>query len=428
MAIHGRKRFSIFLACILLSMILSRLVWMQLRTYQLVPSLSTFSAFSYISDNFAKNCRNNHEIAELFTPMRVEAKNIEPQLHRWFMQPSHIIAAKEICAKPKPIEFIIHSHWVCLTLIVLLGIFLTRFLSSSWCLAIFVGATLMSRGALLALIGSYSETLPITLLVTLWFTACIHYMRTLSSLTLGVAFAAISLGTLLSGSFIGLGLAVPCYLLIMRTTHIKQNLMMKGQSQALKDHPLLRAFSPLGTRFSGWINNSPALRRKLMLVWILLTAVLLTAQGVFKALQLLHMSYDVPFSFGDFMTTNSSLFIVFLRNLSDSWIESLDLHSLFSIAVICLWIFSSQLGKVHGYTKEAIIFFAVCFGLLFVITLVTGFLNFVFLENISLSDYAGTLGAMSPSPFLVWLEPIILTLGIIGLYHMLKSKTVSLER
>ena len=429
MAIHGRKRISIFFACILLSMILSRLVWMQLRTYQVVPAFTTFSAFSYVSDDFRKNCRNNNEIAKLFMPFRNDSMLASSQLQQWFMQPSYILASKEICAKPEPIQFIIHAHWVCLTMIVLLGIFLARFLSSSWVLAIFVGATLMSRGALLALIGSYSETLPLTFFVTLWFTSSIHYMRTLSRMALMVALFATILGTMLSGSFIALGLAIPGFLFTLKRSN--SHLPSDNSLSKIKpnENTFVRSFSPLKVKFSIWARSTPQFTDKLQLTWITLTALLLATHAAFKSYQIF---FSIDHHGGSlFASSFHPSIAVFWRFLSDwtlSGVKSLDLHSLFSITVICIWGFSPYLVKVHAYTKEAVSFFMVCFVILFCATLTSGFIDFVLLDGSSLSTRAFSLGIMNPTPFLVWLEPIILTLGIIGLYHMLKRKTVSLER
>ncbi|MFK7823186.1 MAG: hypothetical protein AB8G05_03460 [Oligoflexales bacterium] len=427
MAIYGRKRLSIFFACILLSMILSRLVWMQLRTYQLVPSFGAFSTFSYISSDFRKNCRNNSEIAELFTPLRQEAQLIAPSFHRWFIQPSFILVSKEICAKPEPIQFIIHMHWICLALIVLLGIFLARFLSSSWCLAIFVGATLMSRGALLALIGSYSDALPLTLLMTLWFTSCIHYLRTLSNVSLTMALTATILGSMLTGSFIGLGLAIPCFLFILKRKPVYRPIQAASRGY-LSNNRNFKAFSPLRIRFSMWINRTPNLRKQLLFFWLILTAVLISMQVSFKAYQLFYGDNLKGNILEGLSRPTINTFSSFLSYWLFEGINTLDLHSLFSIAIIFLWGFSSQLEKTHEYTKEAILLFMVCFGILFSITLFTGYLDFIILGVASLSSRALSLRVMHPTPFLVWLEPIILTLGIIGLYHMLKRKTVSLER
>ena len=426
MAIYGRKRLSIFFACILLSMILSRLVWMQLRTYQMVPSFGVFSAFSYVSNDFQKNCRNNPKIAELFKPMREEAQFIDSKLLRWFMQPSFIIASKEICAKPDPIQFIVHMHWICLALIVLLGIFLARFLSSSWCLAIFVGATLMSRGALLALIGSYSEALPLTLLITLWFTCCIHYIRTLSNISLLTALVTTVLGSLITGSFIGLGLAFPCFLYVLKnkTGHIQ---VSQAVSQPKKGS-LARMFSPLRIGFRLWAGNTPRLRKQLKFFWLVLTASLITVQASYKSYQLLFDSKQGGNLFEILSIPTFRTFWSFLSNWLFAGLQTLDLHSLFSIAIISMWAFSSYLGKMHVYTKEAIVLFMVCFTIISGTTLLTGYLDFMILEGSGLSSRAFSLSLMHPTPFLVWLEPIILTLGIIGLYHMLKRKTVSLER
>ncbi|NRA44931.1 MAG: hypothetical protein HRU09_08255 [Oligoflexales bacterium] len=424
MAIHGRKRLSIFFACILLSMILSRLVWMQLRTYQLMPSISTFSAFSYVSKDFQKNCRNNSEIEQLFKPLRQEAPYLRPQQHGWFIQPSHIFASKEICAKQEPIQFIIHAHWVCLTLIVMLGIFLARFLSSSWCLAIFVGATLMSRGALLALIGSYSEMLPITLLMTLWFTSCIHYMRTLSGIALTSALATMVLGSLHTGSFIALGLTIPLFILILRNKAPSSSEGSLARSKA-KVNSFIRAFSPLRVRFSLWIDQSPQLRKRLVLVWIILTALLAFTQLIFKSYQLFYSGIepDNPVIF----KLSTSTFWSFISQWSQAGIQSLDLHSALSIAIIAIWGLSSYVTQVHVYTKEAVIFFLLCFATLTGACFMTGYLDYIILDSTQLRARAFSQGALHPTPFLVWLEPIILTLGIIGLYHMLKRKTVSLE-
>ena len=99
---------------------------------------------------------------------------------------------------------------VCILMFSVLA-FMVRFLTNSWMTALFAVTVLLSRGALLARIGWLSWDLTMSFLVVLWFTFLAHYLRTAAVLSqLGLYLCQI-LACALVPSFLVLGLVLPLY-------------------------------------------------------------------------------------------------------------------------------------------------------------------------------------------------------------------------
>src|SRR5205085_2619844 len=97
----------------------------------------------------------------------------------WLASPGYVGLAYTACHSDLTEE----RHWIklnqwILAATVLMATLMARFITSSWTIALTVAAMLMSRGRLLADIGSVSTDYPVMLLVTTWLACCAHYLRT----------------------------------------------------------------------------------------------------------------------------------------------------------------------------------------------------------------------------------------------------------
>jgi hypothetical protein len=97
---------------------------------------------------------------------------------------------------------------------VIMGMMMTRFITSSWTVSLIVAAMLFSRGRLLADIGDVSTDGPVMFLVTVWLACGAHYLRTGAAASLIGAVATVAIGALWERSLVALCLPMPAMLLI----------------------------------------------------------------------------------------------------------------------------------------------------------------------------------------------------------------------
>lgn len=398
-------------------MVFSRLVWMQLRTYELSPNIRSLASYRALNNIYAKShCSNNHIISKIFKPMETK---MQPRFGTaalaWFVQPFQLVSFNEFCSKVDPIKFIIYSHWCFLLLTVISASFLTRFLTSSWCIAIFVTAVLMSRGRLLASIGSMSDYLPLTFIFTLWFTFCVHYMKTLYIYSLIMVLFLSFIGTMYTGDFVSLLLVIPLTYLVT----------YKESNREVDFHKFTNFnFSPfrvISMSFFSWLRFSEGSKNILALM-LLVAIFTITVQMSLKVMILGTHGLSLESIFSNF-SLNWHNFLNFSYYWYDEIKHLIDFHYLISLAIILVWAYRGKIKDNIEICKESRYLLVTSLILLTLTSWANGVIDFQLLnDQRDLIVHSELNSPILVAPFILWIEPVVLTLGIIGGCQMLKKK------
>jgi hypothetical protein len=187
----GRSRtFQQIFPLILLGMILMRLIWMQLRVYppefehRAVASLAVGA--SLVDGGCAGGLPDSLQTSMLFSPT-VDARDVN------LLAPAIAVTGVLLCRfdQVDAKAFVrVNQFLFCAT--ILCAVMLARFVTSSWMLALIVAAMLFSRGMLLADIGAVSSAYMLMFLLMLAAAAFAHFFRTGSRVTALVATAALA--------------------------------------------------------------------------------------------------------------------------------------------------------------------------------------------------------------------------------------------
>ena len=212
----GRRwgRLRIIVPLILLVMILMRLVWMQLRTYPTFVEPRALISLDVWHRLSGLGCASERRLGEVAKQPPEDRLYLEAALD-WMASPGFAVVGLASCGVNslelrKAIQV---NEWI-LAATVMVAALMTRFITSSWTMALIVGAMLLSRGRLLADIGMVSADYPAMLLVTTWLAASAHFLRTGALVSLAAAVVAAVLAALFDKSMVVLALAMPILLFV----------------------------------------------------------------------------------------------------------------------------------------------------------------------------------------------------------------------
>ena len=207
----GRRRpwLRVSLMVVLLSMILMRLVWMQLRTYRARVDAKGYVSLVAFEQLAPLGVLNLGEIPKglhnLQHPEMEPIKSLGSPLFRVFHA---AVGSGENFNE----RFFIRNHQSLLMTVVFFMAIMVRIMTSSWTAALAVAAMLMSRGRLLTAVGHI--TLDVTLMTFFagFFMVMAHCVRTASALSFGAVMGILCLGIQMDTSMVGLWVAMPCML------------------------------------------------------------------------------------------------------------------------------------------------------------------------------------------------------------------------
>ena len=440
------RRGSAILALSLLVMILMRLVWVQARHYEPLGmgqyNLATALApegCALLDPQEGKGTRPALERSSTGTGFWMTK---DAARHLWvrFSCRNHVFRA-DLAAR---------NNQALLFGTVFAAVLFTRIASSSWLLALIAGTVILSRGRLIAAVGETSWDWLFVLFFTFWAANVAHYLKTGARLSLVGLYllAAILVG--LHPAFWGLVWAMPLMLLVglsvrtmararafdawraFRLRHpwhyershtsigrafvrpfIQTSGGRPGHAQRLSAAQP-RIFLNLGRPYCSWMTDEDLWRRKILvhcLGALLVVAVALWARGFWR---------EPWVGLGS------------LRGLSDwafAWFGAasslLDLDLKTTVAVLVCCLFTSLL-----WCRDAIweIIVVCCLAILLI------------LAGAMLSDFVGLgrggdhvslmiaprLLASQALHALLWCEPILLCLGLVGIRHLVRSASLLL--
>jgi hypothetical protein len=149
---------------------------------------------------------------------RLWARGVAPDDERtrvrsWLASPGYAAYVNTVCqlSTLDDNQLVRLNQWL-LAATVIMATLAARFLTSSWTVTMIVAAVLMSRGRLLADIGSIAATSLTTLIVTTWWAANLHYLRTGSLVSMSAAIAAAALSLFFEPALAVLLVVVPVLL------------------------------------------------------------------------------------------------------------------------------------------------------------------------------------------------------------------------
>lgn len=422
-------------------MILMRLVWMDLREYEVFVHKHVKKAITTTPVGF-QECRFDEVVGSPQASRRsLELASTWPQswLYQWFLHLS--CDTGQFSA-----ETYVRMNQGLLILIILTCVFIARLFCGSWLVCLSVAAMLLSRGRLIAANGDISGQMLITAFATLWVLNLGHWLRTgtrrsllLSWLPLAALLSletslwpiAFAQGLCLSLVFVARGGLIRPLLARMRQTQMKERWFAQTvypdpvggvDSEAKiiqrfkkvfgwvrpvewRYRPLARKFQtgsffrPLEVPFLLWVYHGRRWRRLLGLTWGLGAVVGLGSLGGALTTQV-----DVVF--------DSLMPFIWWQLL---WARlDLDLYVAAGILVVVL---------LRGPTEGLTGFWEMVS--LFVMILLSGTLGAWLWDSWSfaqISDHQFPLTVLwRSSQFVLWFEPVFLTLALVGLYHLLRG-------
>lgn len=418
---------------ILLFMIISRIAWMQLRQYNIeISTTELVTAHIHKDNGHYTNCTN----------FDLKKPALDPRLYGYWYSYGLSVQNYVFC------QLLNYSasdlkQWQIGTLLVTIvsAVWLTRFLTSSWLVSLLVGATLLSRGSLLARLGDISSSHYVTLFIMVWLTCSAHFLRTGSLITYTVASFALIISSLFDSICQVLFLAIPIFILTHYLTYrktfnspptstikadrvqapdpmldqIHQGLNTKKPATLRQIHKgrfkrggLLK---PMNHAFSVWIYYNHRWIKLILFNMLLFLVTYLLQRAIYNNLNL--PKTDVEFSL-----LNSSINLEFLFSWITTLLNPVDLHYLACLLVIALCCIHSFYFGLFSLSE--------CSWILSIAGMLLVAASFLKSATLAAKFHlysqehliAPLIQLATSSKILIWLEPIILTLGIICFYQL----------
>lgn len=381
------------LYCLMLFMLLSRLVWIQIRQYDQPSQQQLVEILASDSNHLTK------EVTSFFFK------------HHVFVNQIALLAT------------------------VFSSAFMIRFISGSWLFALFSSNILLSRGSLITQIGFYETDLLIQMLLMFWLTGVAHFLRSGSFHIFCFSLLSLVLGFCLDELVIFMML--PMFLL----------LMLLKSSFLLKDHPTLANYRQKAIRkidrmlpSTDFVLNT-AIRK--------FSLVLETGSSFQRLSQYLSFSSEEQTS--RLFSTLKEPFLVWFKTASDT--KKLLKMTCFFLLLCTLAIFFNETHLLPRYAKKEVLekdwitiflepidfHYGICLCLLFfnlihasskglkgvfemswlivstfIILAISSFIVYTFFSQQHLSML------LSTHRIAIWFEPIILSFGFAAFYHLIK--------
>ncbi|RZA19683.1 MAG: hypothetical protein EOP10_19240 [Proteobacteria bacterium] len=385
----------------LLFMILMRLVWMDTRSYVIV-----YAPENHRSVYDGGICRQES--------WHVQSSPKTTQRPGWGNSLLYQAMLSESCRNGVFSEgsFVRYNQGL-LLLSIISCMILARITTRSWIIALVVGLALMSRGRLIASSGQISGDHLIMFGVTLWAVFIGHWIRSGSRIILGAIFFSLVWLIDLELSFLPLILVPLIYAVTVRTEHAKQRRVIKD---TILFWPSLQRFLEL-ENFHNATEEEPT-------------------GGIFRPLP---QTFSKPLRDGEvyqgflrdysILTMGVVLITLILAIFKSQWGLSLDWH----MARLQLWgqlflmpfdrdVMLSLLAivsalAIHTFVLPALrgLNYSIALGILL------SALGVLIVDHIYLPVEA--TGFWMASQVMLWWEPLILGLGVLGFYHCLITLT-----
>jgi hypothetical protein len=199
-----------------LLLILLRLIVMQLGQYPYEPTLKAQLTYSYLDEIYHSQARDN-----LMAGVR-SARLIEPdsqnlpkkELIAWLASPGFSWVANIYGQDGGTgvVGLLDFGMWL-LVVSTFLGVLSGRFMTGSWMIGLIAGTAIIYRESVVLGISAVGPDRYLQFFFMLWFAGACHFLKTGSLISLGAAVLAVFCGSLFDGAYVGIALGIPIMLL-----------------------------------------------------------------------------------------------------------------------------------------------------------------------------------------------------------------------
>jgi hypothetical protein len=245
---------------ILLSMALMRMVWMQFRDYPISSTLRSAATIK-LSINQSNDCAIPNK--QRFEPLKVASPE-NSLTTAWLISPGYSVFVSQACQDGFFIlDKLIEWNQIFTVLASVLMVFLIRFLTSSWLFAVIIGLGLLSRGELLIKHGQLTYDGLVMFVVSSWFAAAAHFFKTAASFSLLCMICFLLVGIFIDKSLLALGAGFPLFIFASLIMRRRITGIFHKQGNVQKSNKMT---GPLGTFSSAITNLESMLSKRLVLV------------------------------------------------------------------------------------------------------------------------------------------------------------------
>ncbi|MEZ4741762.1 MAG: hypothetical protein R3B45_04840 [Bdellovibrionota bacterium] len=345
-------------------------------------------------------------------------------------------------------------------LTLLLLVLCARFLTGSWVISLFVGCFVITREELIARFAILDADPILMMAFSLWFASTVHFLKTGAVVSFLVSACAILLGVAFDYAFGGFVLGLPIFVLVgffFRQQQAKAIRIRLKSKKSLKDphSKLLRSgiqeekagkrffatlkwmlgrgvpatpqvdlrrniergslFRAINVPFGYWIYRKSRWKKLLFANAVVVFIVILFALGLFHFSAWRFSDGKVPNFFS--MTFD----IVDLKWMS-FWffelIEPFDIFYIISLAVILVCAMQSPADGLLSFF-ESIWLLIISAVLTLSISFVFDMIDYYLLNRYNSLPLVSSVQLLSRN-FFLWIEPVVLMLGISGGYNLIK--------
>jgi len=444
-------------------MILMRMIWMQLRTFEPQADMRSMVSQSFMTMEEPRTCGYKEQSANadsLDIPGFIKWKQLFLRRgYQWFRSKGFELYILSGCydGKYHP-EYVVRLNvWLIVGLIAFASLY-ARFLSGSWILAMIVALILFSRGSLLSRVDQVTSTNLISLLLMFWVTGHAHFFKSGSMLSLAFLVLVNLCLVVIDPVFIFIGLALPTMMIlgyifkrVLARPMVRRFSMEKKRLQDLgpkvysgnvvsgamvdvlsrllgttvHDQTPTKGGTPTRTNvrnpllgvlrepFALWVFQRKRWLRigGILGTWsiLLLISVLVARVAYLKDLELESRWSDLPWN----------VWREWVQIWASTFLSPFDLHLTLSfiVVVICCCILpAAGLGSLFENCWLLILSII----LVIICTFIFDGYDLLILNRLSPGTIGwGSMVWMRANHIILWFEPIILAVAVIGVYHLL---------
>jgi hypothetical protein len=398
------RNIRIFIPIVLFAMLLMRVIWLQVRSY---PEAVGVLAQGYVS-KVEDGCSKAHPDAPLALVVTTELC--------------------EIVGAGSPTKF---NQWLLLSTVFLLML-AARFATGSWTLAFIVGTMLTSRGGLLSHLGTLNYRYPIFVCLAGAFSCIAHHVRTGSILSALGAGMCVALGGVFDARLIGLalaptwivtlGLVLREFVVVPLVQRVRQ--LRKHMLSAPTQHTVWNTLANTLTRFLSTEDNAPPLRR-----FNYRSGLVLRTIDIPYLLWLFHHGRWRFWLAGSVFTLLALTATVGTLGGFSGWYRAeLDVHYIASLVVILACAGLRPNSGLPSFQELLWLTIGAAIGVaalgLFLYPLGGWIGQILSITGSDSTPRFAVLVKLFGQLLLAWFEPIVLTLGVCGVYNLLKALAV----
>ncbi len=454
-----KQQWRYVIPLVLLVMILMRLVWLQLRSYNLDGSYRGLVSVYYETKDTMGGCIPEQQqgggalLSEFQLMKDLQAK---PKYQR-VASPGFQVLTRLLCSHGQLVlrDFLRLNQWVFLISIFFATCFV-RLLTRSWILAMATTTVLLSRGHLIANIGEISYDGVLMMLVTAWMAVLVHYFRSGARATLVFLSLIVIVGSMFDLVFVILPLSL-CVVLVLGFVlrrYLLQPVIARFRSEKKRIQTIIETggirlyeggvINGAVATILQWLVNRPKVpdestrdiwqvEAKMRFLgsltqpfalwvyqnrrWLKLLAVAfgtIVTAGLVGMVVMRHV-YDI----GGWRHVASAELWTWARDWLAGLLYPLDLHYAVCLTIIILCaVQSPALGLPNVFEATWVLIFAILF--MATASLVLDLMDLTILNSIESSVGRWSILAWTRSTkVFVWFEPTVLSFGLAGFYQLI---------